>query len=360
MLLLPCCLPLCQRPWEMLVSILHILTHRSGKLVRDRLGNREDNWGADRKDDALRDTGIRKRQIRNQVRQEPNASVLDTKRGLSIVQRNLQQEIVNQGRAVDTQFYYDGDIPPEIILITKPKFIIANNNFGISILLSHSLKIEQNFIVELFIQGSTISSVSKWDLDTNSLYNQNYLWNFAALINTGDYALRYWIWNPSINQKVSNVFDSNEIISVLPVPILNSALPNLLEINSFSGYIPVRLFGENLRTDFAKIWFGDKAQTTFLVSDDGTYIDVNAPITSLLNNQDRIQVNVYIQINEDQYTTNSISVTYFRLIVNRLYYAWSSNNAIWSQSNEIVYNDNGQLIGYADSLLVETPTGEIR
>ena len=87
----------------------------------------------------------------------------------------------------------------------------------------------------------------------------------------------------------------------------------MIGIDAYSVYFPVRLFGENLKTDFAIVWFGDKAQTTFSASKDGTYIDVNAPVFSLSNDQYRVNVKVYIEVNESQFMTNSISVAYFRL-----------------------------------------------
>ena len=51
----------------------------------------------------------------------------------------------------------------------------------------------------------------------------------------------------------------SDIVSVLPIPLLKSVEPNLLGIDVYSVYFPVRLFGENLKTDFAIVWFGDKA-----------------------------------------------------------------------------------------------------
>ena len=57
--------------------------------------------------------------------------------------------------------------------------------------------------------------------------------------------------------------------------------------------------------------------------------------------------------------TNSISVTYFRLSVRRIYYVCKIKSQLCSQVNEVVYN-NGQLIRYANPLLVEILTGAFR
>ena len=107
------------------------------------------------------------------------------------------------------------------------------------------------------------------------------------------------------------------------------------------------------------IWFGGKAQTTFSASKDGTYIDANFPVFSLSNDQDRVNVKVYIEVNENQFMTNSTSVTYFRLFVRRIYYVCKIKSQLCSQVNDVVYN-NGQLIRYANSLLVETLTETFR
>ena len=78
---------------------------------------------------------------------------------------------------------------------------------------------------------------------------------------------------------------------------------------------------------------------------DKTYIDANSPVFSISNDQDRVNVKVYIEVNENLYITNSISVTYFRLSTRIIYYVCKTQSKLCSQENEVVYN-NGQLIRY--------------
>ena len=87
-------------------------------------------------------------------------------------------------------------------------------------------------------------------------------WRFSSLSYVGYYLIRYWISNTLTSEKISNIMIS-DIVSVLPIPLLKSVEPNLLGIDAYSVYFPVRLFGENLKTDFTIVWFGNDAGTTF-------------------------------------------------------------------------------------------------
>ena len=149
--------------------------------------------------------------------------------------------------------------------------------------LSKSIRVELSLNAELYVTGFSIVSSSKWIFDSNSQDNQNYFWKYSSLGYVGDYLIRYWISNSLTSEKISNIMMISNIVSVLPIPLLKSVEPNLLWIDAYLVYFPVRLFDENLKTDFAIVWFGDKAHTTFSASKDGTYIDVKAPVFSLSN-----------------------------------------------------------------------------
>lgn len=199
------------------------------------------------------------------------------------------------------------------------------------------------------------------------MYNQNYFCTFSKVDFAGEYSLRYWVQSlASAGAKLSSVGLANQVIQVLPKPLLTTAYPDLLEVTQYDGYFPVRLYGANLRTDFAKIWFGTKAQTTFKASKDGTYIDVDAPLADLAYDQDKLTVQVRVQVNEDSYQSNSVTVTYFHFKVKSIYMSCEqdTSSAIGSLScskgNEIKFYDNGLFIRYASPLVVETVSGTIR
>jgi len=81
----------------------------------------------------------------------------------------------------------------------------------------------------------------------------------------------------------------------------------------------IRIYGENLKTDYAKIWFDTKFQPSFRASADGTYIDAYAPVHPLTNGLSEEKVSVRIQINEDEAIySNSVTVTYFSLDITKI------------------------------------------
>ena len=110
-----------------------------------------------------------------------------------------------------------------------------------------------------------------------------------------------------------------------------------------------------MRTDFSKIWFGNKAQTSFKASKDGTYIDVNSPVPAMTPGQSQITVNVRIQVDDEgHHFSNSVTATYFRLFVNSISVKCICNSTQYCLSNnDIVQQNNGRIIQHTDPMLIE-------
>ena len=132
----------------------------------------------------------------------------------------MQQTNIIESTQTNTQFYYEISSASSMILVTKPRLIITNSSFQLVMLLSKPIRVELSLNVELYVSGFSISSSSKWILESNSQDNQNYFWRFSSLCYVGDYLIRYWISNTLTSEKTSNIMIISDIVSVLPIPLL--------------------------------------------------------------------------------------------------------------------------------------------
>ena len=130
----------------------------------------------------------------------------------------------------------------------------------------------------------------------------------------------------------------------------------------------IRIYGKNLKTDMSKVWFGRKPQLSFQASEDGSYIDIEAPLIPFGDNLDTYTIDVKLQINENEdLFTNSIEITYFRLEIEKITIKWSWSKPVsnsfsleWNQGNNIVFENDGSLIRHRTPILFESTTGKIR
>ena len=130
----------------------------------------------------------------------------------------------------------------------------------------------------------------------------------------------------------------------------------------------IRIFGENLRTDFAQLWFGTKPQPSFSASPDGTYIDVDAPMIPFSQNLNQNTVKVRLQVNiDEEIYTDFISITYFRFEIETITVKCTWEFPISTSfplecisGNDITLVNSGRIIRYQPPLLVESTTGRIR
>ena len=142
---------------------------------------------------------------------------LDEKINLSVIRRNLDvssQNVNNDGSNLNTIFHKASEVP-SIVHLTKPRFILSDNEFEITLMLERSLKIEYTIMVNLYQSTNSLQQQQICSLNSQSAYNQHYDCKFSGLPIIGEYSLNYQLARLDSSNSVSEIVQTDYVLTVI-------------------------------------------------------------------------------------------------------------------------------------------------
>ena len=103
---------------------------------------------------------------------------------------------------------------PSIVHLTKPRFILSNNEFEITLMLERSLKIEYTIMVNLY-QSTNLLQQQICSLNSQSAYNQHYDCKFSGLPIIGEYSVNYQLARLDSSDSVSEIIQTDYVLTVI-------------------------------------------------------------------------------------------------------------------------------------------------
>lgn len=142
------------------------------------------------------------------------------KQGISVIRRNLSTNglsLAKTGLPAQEDWYTLADMP-QIVHVTRPRFILLNNEFELIIKLDHSLKVEYSISIQL---SQTLTQIQiEWELSSQSAKNQDYICTIPSLGILGDFTISYWITNSNTGDAISELVSTSFKLTVVPSKVV--------------------------------------------------------------------------------------------------------------------------------------------